>query len=193
MKLRAVKKNDDAREKVRELFEARDLAKAARTELEGRVERLTGKLKELESSLPGLRKSIKDREYDWRMAQAKLEVHESSQEDVDAAEKAIDDARAALEEAEGKIGATEDLIAEAQNRLPSLKIAEEAAARRPWAAISEQMGPDVREAAATIGRFYVAELNGSTFGISADIFLRRVVFLGDVANIARQLEEEYRK
>lgn len=182
----------DPRVRIRELFEARDAAKAAHVAAEERIEQLERKRAELEASLLGLETAVKDREYDWRLSQVRLDVGEATPEAVATAEKAFDDADVLLKEAKGKLGAMEDMIADAQNQLPSLKLAEEAAARRPWDAISEQMGPDVQEAAAVIRRFYVSELNRAVFGIPADVFLRGVVGLGDVAAIAVVLEAEYR-
>jgi chromosome segregation ATPase len=192
MKLRAVKKNDDARARIRELFRQADETKAARVAGEERIEQLERKRADLEASVPGLEKAVKDAEYDWRLSQARQEVGEAAAEDVATAEKAIDGATARLAEAKGKAEAMESLLAEAQNKLPSLKLAEGTALRRPWEAISEGMEPAVQEAAEVLRRFYVAELYRFHFGISADIFYRRIVPLGDAVTIAAELEQEYR-
>jgi chromosome segregation ATPase len=192
MKLRAVKKNDDARVRIQELFEAADEARAAREACEERIERLESARAELEASIPGLETVIKDAEYDWRLFQARQEVGEATPEDVATAEKAIDGATARLAEAKGKAEAMEDLLAEAQNSLPSLKLAEEAALRRPWEAISATMEPTVQEAVEVLRRYYVSELYRFRFGIAADVFLRRTIPLGDAVTIAAELEKEYR-
>ncbi len=192
MNLLSVKKNEGARPRIRELFRAADEAGAARIAAEERIEQLEGKRAELEASLPELGEAIKDREYDWRHCQARQEVGEATPEDVAAAEKALADATARLAAAKGKAEAMEDMIAEARNKIPSLKMAEETALKRPWEAISETMEPAVQEAAEILRRYYVSELNRFRFGISADIFLRRVVPLGEAVSIAQDLEQEYR-
>lgn len=181
-----------ARMKIRELFEARDAARAALVAAEDRVQRLADQLNMLQASLPGLRGAIKDREYDWRREQIKQENGEGSPEAVGEAGKGLDSANSALEEAIARIPVMEGLIAEATNGIGALKIAAEAAARSPWAAISEEMTPAVRDAAALINRFYTVELNHVP-SVPGDVFHRKVIPLGDVANIARELEAAFRR
>lgn len=180
-----------SRARIRELFAARDAAVAARTAGEKRIEMLEEKIGELERSLPGRRQGIKDAEYSWRMAQAKVDVGEASPEDVAAAALAIDAATARLAEAEGKVEATEDLLGMARNQISLLTLAASSSMARPWAAISELMLPEVREAAALINKFYTVEINHIDV-VPGDVFHRQVVPLGDVSAIAGEIEKEFR-
>lgn len=193
MRLTAAKK-DDGRERIRGLFRLADEAKQAHLDAEGRVERLAGKLEELHSSLPGLRQSIKDREYEWRMAQAKLEVREATEADEDVCAKAIDAARAALEEAEGKIVATEDLIAEASNKIGGLRLHAEHALLAAWRALRDDLEPAAQAAVEPLRRFYAAEINAivSLEGVPPDAFLRRHIDLRGSHLVAVELEKEFR-
>jgi predicted nucleic acid-binding Zn-ribbon protein len=193
MRLTAAKK-DDSRARIRELFLVADQAKRAHSDAEARTEKLDAKLKELNSSLPGLRQIIKDREYAWRMAQAKLEVREATEADEDVCAKAIDAARAALEEAEGKIVATEDLIAEASNKIGGLRLHAEHALLAAWRALRDDLEPAALAAAEKFRRFYAAEINAivSPEGVPPDAFLRRHIDLRGSHLVAVEIEKEYR-
>jgi hypothetical protein len=207
------KGQDDTREKIRELFEARDKARQVRVGANARLEKLIQKRNELAAlgpsfeEMPDPGKPAKpigwrskypllvaedEAVRNWRLTMGRHEAGEATADALAAAAAAVDAAQTAIDENAAKIDGLNRLIVEADNAIPGLKIAEEIASGRPWRALADCMEAEVQEAARVVARHYVCTLNTGPVGMNADVYLRVHVPLGNVAEIARQLEEEYR-
>lgn len=183
---------EGARQRIQDLFREADQAKQARVDAEARIEMLADKVKALDAALLPLREALKKAEYDWKLTLGRQEAHEATAEDVAAAEAGIDAAQKAIDISRATVEGTEDLLAQARNEFGILPIRQENALRAAWRAIVNDLDPEVAEAARIIRRHYVAEMNAAALPFQAEAYLVRVVSLGDVSGIARELEEEYR-
>jgi chromosome segregation ATPase len=188
------KKKDDARARIRDLFEARDRAKQAHAEARRRIGTLEGKAADLQAALPGLQEALKAAEYQWRLALGRQEAGEASAEDVFEAEKGIDDATRAITVNRETLAGVEDLLGEAQNKLPGLSLHAEHAGQAPWRAIATEMEAAAREAATTLERYRIARLNGDSYiSPTRERFFEVEIPPLSPAATSAEIEEEYRK
>ncbi len=183
--------NEEERQRIRSLFQAADEAQQARVDAEARIEMLVGKGKDLDAALPALQEALKKAEYAWKLALGGQEAHEATAEDVTAAEAGIDAAQRAIDLNRAAGEGVEDLLAQARNDYGILPIRQENALRAAWRAVAAELDPAVAEAARLIRRHYVAELNAAVIPFKAEVYLARIMELGDVVNIAGELEAEY--
>ena len=188
----AKKQNGDTRARIAELFRAADGAKQAHLDADARIEKLTGKVKELNADLPPLRAALKTAEYDWKLAMGRGAAGEGGPEAIAATEAGIDAAQKAIDQNRATLVGVEDLLAQAINEAPGLGVAAEHALLVAWRAVSDHLKPGAREAAEVIRRFFVAELNAIPGGFATDNFLRSTIPLDGSPRIAAELEREYR-
>lgn len=188
----AKKQKDDARARIRELFRAADEAKQAHLDAVARVERLEAKVRELDADLPSLRGALKSAEHDWRLAMGRGAAGEGGAEAIAATEAGIDAAQRAIDVNRATLVGVEDLLAQAINEVPGLGQRAESALLAAWRAVSDHLASEVRAAAEVIRRFYVAELNALPGGVPMELFLRKTIPLYEVAQLAAELEAEYR-